>query len=99
MRLVGSSARRLVGEAAVEAHWYLVDQENEMMAVVHHPQPIVLTRVGDPFQPLLAEGVGAAADRPAIVAQLVRRHRHRVASGIGQEAGADTQPGLGQRGM
>ena len=44
--------RRIIGGAAIETHRHLLDQEHEMMAVIHHPQPRVLTAFRNPLQPL-----------------------------------------------
>ena len=62
---------RLLCEPAVEAHRHLFDEEDEVMAVVQHLQPRMDARGGGTPKALLSEGVGAAPDRPAVIAHLV----------------------------
>jgi hypothetical protein len=92
---------RLLGRAAVEPYWHAiaVAADDEVGAVVQHLEPGVVAGGGGPLQAVAAEGEGAAADRPGIIAQFVAGHRQRIAAGIGQHAGADPQPLLGQGGM
>jgi hypothetical protein len=94
VRAVGSSA-----EAAEEAHRHVLDQENEVVALVQHAQPVMRLLFRHPAQALLSECVGPATNGPGGVAHLVAGHADRVAAGMGQQSGADPQPVLAQGGM
>jgi len=70
--------RGVLGQPAVEADRHLLDQEDEMVALVHNAEPGVLTILGHPLQALPPEGVGPASHRPAVVASRrppARAHR------------------------
>jgi hypothetical protein len=53
---------RFLGESSVKSDGHILDEEYEMVAVVHDGQPRVHARGGRPFEALLAKGVGAASD-------------------------------------
>ena len=82
------SRRRLLGEASIEADGHLVDQEDEMVAVIHDPEPRVIARRSNPLQSLLAERIRTASDRPTVIAHLVSRECDGIATGVGEQTGA-----------
>jgi hypothetical protein len=88
---------RFFGKSSIKADGHLLDEEYEMMAVVHDGQPLVHTRSSRPFEALFAKGVCAASDRPAVVAHFVFRQCDRISARIRKQAAAYPQPFLGQR--
>jgi hypothetical protein len=75
---------RVIGQAAVEPNRNLIDQEDEMMAVIQHGQPGMATSLGHTLQSLLAKRIGAATDGPAIVAHVVGSQGEGIPPGIRQ---------------
>ncbi len=88
---------RLPGRDRTMRH--LVDQEDEMVGIVHDVQPRVRTGFCHTPDSLPSKRVGSAAHGPVIVAHLVGRQRHGIPSRIRQQAGAEAKPLLGQRRM
>jgi len=87
---------RFIGRAAIEADRYLIDQENEMVAVIHDAQPRVCAGFGDTLQPLLAERVGATADRPVVIAHLIGSEGDGIPPCVREEPTTDPQALLGE---
>jgi hypothetical protein len=88
---------RRVRSAAKEAHGHVPDQEDEVVALVEHVEPAVGPALRGALQALLAQGVGATADRPAVVAQLRRGQPHRIAASVRQQPGTEPQALCRQR--
>ena len=88
-----------VGCPAEETHRHVLDHEDEVVARVEHGEPVARACLRRALQALLAERIGAAADRPAVIAHLGRGHPNRVAAGIRQQPRAKAQSLVGQRGM
>ena len=89
----GRSARP---RSPVEPHRHVLDQEDEVVALVEDGQPVAGAAFGGAAEPLPPEGVGSAANGPAIVAHVVGSQPDRVASGMGEQQCTGTQPILGQ---
>jgi hypothetical protein len=86
------ASRRLARLSSIEADWHLIDQEDEVKGVFHDAKPGVFARLRDPLEAVSAECIGAAADRPAVVADFMRSERNGIAASVGQKARAALQP-------
>jgi hypothetical protein len=53
---------RFLGKSSIKADGHLLDEEYEMVAVVHNGQPLVHARGGRSLEALFAKGIGAASD-------------------------------------
>ncbi len=54
--------RRFLRKSSIKADGHLLDEEHEMVAVVHNGQPLVHARGGCSLEALFAKGIGAASD-------------------------------------